>query len=537
MESKLTLPRCEELLWRTLNTFNSFGILIHTHILIVAAIAVTILSFFVIPHLLSPLRSLPGPFLARYTNVYRLYHTTRGSFHLHIAGLHQKYGPVVRIGPNTVDIDYPELIKVVFGTPAKKKAEWKKTEFYLSSSTRVKETGETMYNLFSQIDAELHARWKRPVAKYYSAAGVARVERKMDVVVDSLCQELNKRIHENAGEGGFDLGNWIIYYTWDLIGNVTFSQPLGYLREGRDFDGTLSTADKTLDYFAFMTAIPWLDYIFDKNKIMRMGPPSFNHIVGVSVGHIMKRLHVQEKTSKDMDFLDMFLEARQESPEVVDDAMIIRYTLSNMIAGADTTSSVIKTAIYYSIRADGRWKKLREELEKAGVTREKCPVSYKDARSVPYLEGLVRESMRILPGVALGLERYVPAGGFVLPSGQYLPEATAVAMNPYVLCRNKAVWGQDVEEFKPERWLRLEEETEAKYHDRLQAMNNADLTFGAGSRMCLGKHLGLNQIYKGLATLALLYDIEPVDGSKEWKVTNSFFVRQAGLDVLMKRRV
>ncbi|KAK0747253.1 cytochrome P450 [Apiosordaria backusii] len=539
MASKVAFKGLEDWLLATPNTLNRFPVSPSANVLVVAAISFLFFSFFVIPYLLSPLRPIPGPFLARYTNLYRLYHTTRGSFHLHIAQLHKKYGPVVLIGPNTVDIDHPDLVKVVFGASTKQKAEWKKTEFYQSSSTRDKETGEIMYNLFSQIDPELHAKWKRPVAKYYSAAAVAKVERKMDEVVHLFCRELEKRICGEKGKGGMDLGNWIVYYTWDVIGNVTFSQPLGYLQEGRDFDSTVSTAEKTLDYFAFITAIPWLDYVFDKNRIMRIGPPSFNPIVGLSVGHIMKRFQAdQSKEQKDrsVDYLDMFLEAKQEWPDVVDDAMIIRYTLSNMIAGADTTSSVIKTAIYYSLKADGRWEKLREELEKAGVTREMCPVSYKNARSVPYLEGLVRESMRILPGIALGLERYVPAGGFKLPSEHYLPEGTAVAMNPYVLCRNRGVWGEDVEEFKPERWLRFEGETETKYQDRLQAMNNADLTFGAGSRMCLGKHLGLMQIYKGLATLALLYDIELVDKGMEWKVTNSFFVRQEGLEVRMKKR-
>ncbi|KAK0667912.1 cytochrome P450 [Cercophora samala] len=526
--------------WRlvTLKTLDGFSIPMSANLFATATIGLTLLAFFVIPYLLSPLRSIPGPFLARYTNLYRLYHTTRGSFHLHIARLHKRYGPVVRIGPNTVDIDYPELIKVVFGTTTKQKAEWKKTEFYLSSSTRVKETGEIMYNLFSQINPELHAKWKRPVAKYYSAAAVARVEGKVDEVVDMLCRELDKRLCGDLGYGGLDLGEWIVYYTWDVIGNVTFSQPLGYLREGRDFDGTLSTADKTLDYFAFITSIPWLDYVFDKNRIMRIGPPSFNHIVGLSVGHVMKRFQEEstEQKSRGVDYLDMFLEARQDWPEVVDDAMIIRYTLSNMIAGADTTSSIIKTAVYYSIKTEGRWEKLRAELEKSGINRGKCPVSYKDARSVPYLEGLVRESMRILPGIALGLERYVPTGGFKLPSEHYLPEGTAVAMNPYVLSRNKKIWGVDVDEFKPERWLRADGESETSYQERLQMMNNADLTFGAGSRICLGKHLALAQIYKGLATMALLYNVEPVDKAKEWKVINSFFVRQEGLDIKLTKR-
>lgn len=36
--------------------------------------------------------------------------------------LHEKHGPVVRLGPNLLDIDYPELVKVIYGTDGK----WKK---------------------------------------------------------------------------------------------------------------------------------------------------------------------------------------------------------------------------------------------------------------------------------------------------------------------------------------------------------------------------------------------------------------------------
>jgi hypothetical protein len=36
-----------------------------------------------------------------------------------IKQLHEKYGPIVRIGPNLLDLDLPELIKVVYGTDGK----------------------------------------------------------------------------------------------------------------------------------------------------------------------------------------------------------------------------------------------------------------------------------------------------------------------------------------------------------------------------------------------------------------------------------
>lgn len=33
--------------------------------------------------------------------------------------LHEKYGPVVRLGPNKLDLDYPELIKTLYSADTK----------------------------------------------------------------------------------------------------------------------------------------------------------------------------------------------------------------------------------------------------------------------------------------------------------------------------------------------------------------------------------------------------------------------------------
>lgn len=51
-----------------------------------------------------------------------MYHVAQGNFQHVVVRLHEKYGPVVRIGPNVLDVDDPTLIKTIFGT----KGDWKK---------------------------------------------------------------------------------------------------------------------------------------------------------------------------------------------------------------------------------------------------------------------------------------------------------------------------------------------------------------------------------------------------------------------------
>ena len=57
-----------------------------------------------------------------WTNLWRFLAVRSGEYHLRIKELHEKYGPVVRIGPNLLDLDYPELIKTLYGTDDK----WRK---------------------------------------------------------------------------------------------------------------------------------------------------------------------------------------------------------------------------------------------------------------------------------------------------------------------------------------------------------------------------------------------------------------------------
>ncbi|KAJ5209155.1 hypothetical protein N7449_003534 [Penicillium cf. viridicatum] len=117
------------------------------------------------------------------------------------------------------------------------------------------------------------------------------------------------------------------------------------------------------------------------------------------------------------------------------------------------------------------------------------------------------------------------------------PPGTIVGMNPYIVARNKAVWGDDPEEFLPERWLRDVDggEMEEDYQVRLSKMNAAELAFAQGSRVCLGKPMGLSQSHKVLVTLAARYKIE-LSPDVQWETGNSTVIRPKGLRVRISKR-
>lgn len=62
-----------------------------------------------------PLSQYPGPALASFTNLWKSYQVWHGTYELTLLDLHRKYGPIVRIGPNHLDISHASVIKEVFG--------------------------------------------------------------------------------------------------------------------------------------------------------------------------------------------------------------------------------------------------------------------------------------------------------------------------------------------------------------------------------------------------------------------------------------
>ncbi|KAL6412179.1 hypothetical protein AUP68_04562 [Ilyonectria robusta] len=140
------------------------------------------------------------------------------------------------------------------------------------------------------------------------------------------------------------------------------------------------------------------------------------------------------------------------------------------------------------------------------------------------------------------LERVVPEGGATL-AGTFLPQGTIVGVNPWVIGRDKAVYGENANDFVPERWL-YNDAVSLKAMERnffavccpstkciCQGFANAALAFqfGAGSRSCLGKNASLMEMSKLVPQLLRNFHFELENPDAEWKLTGYWFVKQTGL--------
>ena len=83
---------------------------------VVTYAAISTFSYFLWVLVSSPIKNIPGPLLAKCTNLWRFFDTYGGRPELTHRLLHEKYGAAVRIGPNVVSLNDPKLLRIIYNT-------------------------------------------------------------------------------------------------------------------------------------------------------------------------------------------------------------------------------------------------------------------------------------------------------------------------------------------------------------------------------------------------------------------------------------
>jgi cytochrome P450 len=117
-------------------------------------------------------------------------------------------------------------------------------------------------------------------------------------------------------------------------------------------------------------------------------------------------------------------------------------------------------SFFWHVLADDRVHKgIIDEVDEAvrtGGLPTSGNVSWAQGQALPYLQACLKEAMRVRPAVGVNITRLVPPEGAEL-DGHFFPGGTRVAVNGWVLHRDRPMFGQDADEFRPERWTEDEE--------------------------------------------------------------------------------
>lgn len=151
-------------------------------------------------------------------------------------------------------------------------------------------------------------------------------------------------------------------------------------------------------------------------------------------------------------------------------------TLNVLLAGRDTTASLLSHTFHELARRPDVWSKLQAEIDGLGGQ----PPDYETMKGLKYVKWVLNESLRLKP-VVPGNTR-IAVRDTVLPLGGgpdekspvLVPKGTPVGYSVWTMHRRKDFYGEDALEFKPERWEKLRPGWEY-------------LPFNGGPRICIGK--------------------------------------------------
>ncbi|CAI6341036.1 unnamed protein product [Periconia digitata] len=465
------------------------------------------------------LSHVPGPFFCHITNLKRVYWVLTGQAHLHHQRLHSRHGPVVRTGPNSVFISNPDDVPAVYPV----RAGFPKADFYKALQPYSPNKG-TLPSLFSIQDEAIYRTMKNPIVPVFAPANVMKYE----VFVDQMLQAMSAKFDiKAAGDELFDLGEWLMYFAFDVMGLMTFSKTYGFVESGNDVDGRHNTIFTYFKGAAPWTQITWLDQWVNKNHfLMRFRKTPGMAILGIVHKSVQERLkHGKGSKSEDSkDMLDNYLTIQQNNSAVPDWAPQA-WVYSNVVAGSDSVGTVMQTFAYNLLTDPRTTSALISELRSASLSKP-FP-KYSEVRNLPYLDACVNEAVRMHPPFCLPLERVVPEGGVTI-SGVYLPGGTNVGGNGYVVNRNEEVFGSNVDEWRPERWLECSPEQKSR-------MSSGMLTFGAGRRSCMGKYIAVMEIKKLMPFLLLNYEMKIPD-PKTHSVECAWFFKHKGILAQIRKR-
>lgn len=479
----------------------------------------------------NPLRNIPGPTLANYTRFWLLKAVASRNWHKIITDLHRRYGPIVRIAPNEYSFDDPEAAKVIFRTRNQlEKAQW----YHVFTAP-----GEPP-GMFTMANNQQHLERRRQVNEFYTAAALNALAYRADHVNRIFFDKLGRRANCD-GDIPLDICKLVNFYAYDALANLTFGQVFGCLENEQDINGLIEGNAGFLRYG--MTVGVFVEWHPILIRILQVLLPNGNsgllHLIHIGEQAIknMKSsaendMVDNEKTSnRPHSFVSLFQEKHFKNPSTFTAEDVSFHMIPNIVAGADTSSAALNTAIYFLSKNPRVLAKLRRELDEwaesqKGRTAESV-ISPTEAQALPYLQAVLKETNRILPGFGSDLKRVVPEGGLVL-AGQFIPAGNVVSINPHVANANRDVFGLDAGEFRPERWL--------SHDENVAQMDQYFLTFGRGPRVCIGKNIALLLLNTLIPELVLRFDFEPIDPEKEWTVHDDTFMYQENFYVKVRER-
>ncbi|MCJ1348473.1 hypothetical protein MMC31_006705 [Peltigera leucophlebia] len=483
-----------------------------------------------------PLSCFPGPRLWACSRIPYVLHIQNGTLHKKIKALHDIYGPVVRVAPNELSFIAPEAWKNIY-----------------TDKPQGMERGEIYYGIYGQsrlfgMGHKDHARIRGAVSLAFRASAMTVYEENMRRYVHLLLEQLSLVVKNKARDGRpdrvsqdevVDIVRWLNFTSFDIIGNLVYGgEPFGCLRR-KEFHPWVELISNWVKTAAIFTSI-------------RYYTPLDRVLVWLVPTSLIKQKEEFESLGRDRVRKRMLSADDEIDGEGVEDSkpsdLLSHLKLSNcekimtmaemeaelhlvIIAGSETVATVLSGTLNYLCKNPTVLKTLANEVRSAVSVEADLTIA--NLSQLPYLTGVLKESLRIVSPTPISFPRIVPSKGASI-LGYWVPGHTVVAINSFAANHSDTNFYQPWS-FLPERWL----DPAATSPSSLFASDKRDAVkpFGGGSRECLGQLIAWTEMRLVLAGLVWAFDIEAVR-EVDWAQQKTYLVWQKRpFEVRLRRRV
>ncbi|KAG8390277.1 hypothetical protein BUALT_Bualt01G0066900 [Buddleja alternifolia] len=357
-------------------------------------------------------------------------------------------------------------------------------------------------------------RHQRKLASYEFSAKVLRDF--SSAVFRSNAAKLALRVYKEAlASREMDLQDLLMKSAMDTMFKVGFGVDLNTL------SGSDETSNQFIKAFDDSNEIIYWRYVdvswkikrflnIGRERILKDNIKLIDNFIYKLINH--KREQMRNKEGTKEDILSRFLMESEKDKARMTDKYLRDIILSFLVAGKDSSANTLSWFVYMLCKHPLIQEKVVQEVKLATEVIDQLSVdefvvklTEANLDRMQYLHAALTETLRLYPAVPVDGKHSDEDD--TLPDGNKIKKGDGISYMPYAMGRMTYVWGEDAEEFRPERWLE---------NGVFRAQSPFKFTaFQAGPRICLGKEFAYSQMKITAATLLLFYKFKLVDESNK----------------------
>lgn len=334
----------------------------------------------------------------------------RGISHHAIENAHHKYGNVVRIAPNTLSFIEPSAWTDIYGH-RKGRAVLPKDPLFYNEMLLDRKT----ITMASDDEA---VPIRKAINPAFSHKALLDQEPMLQGHVDCLMAQLAKTSRE---QGGVDIRKWFTFSMFDINSDFAFGEDLGCVRTGKYHEWVQFVTS----YFYAATLIHQCHKFWPLNRLLAsLIPPSVRDKKERHSEASLQRVRRRINTPRDRpDFMFHFL--RHAKKEQLSTPVIEAQATVVILAGSETSAVALTAAAYHILSNHDVYQKLCDEIRSTFATSAETTLQGVLSK-LPYLDAVVKETLRIHTPLANGFTRVVPDSDGAMISGNWVPQTVRI---------------------------------------------------------------------------------------------------------------